>query len=91
MRSFEEYCNVMAPDLVERMKSGADKARIEEAVARTEPHLKKKKHYYATKCDGMVGLNNFLYREGHEHNSFTVVAVTENQNHYYTVIYYEEE
>lgn len=82
-----ENCNTMAPDVLGRL----GKNQIEEAVARTEPYLKKRKIYYATWFDFVTDLDEFLQKKSRECYNFTVVNVMTTSTSRYTLIYYEEE
>lgn len=57
-----ENCNTMAPD-VEKRFGVIGKNEIEEAVARTEPYLKKRKIYRAVSFDSVFGLDEFLHKK----------------------------
>ena len=62
-----------------------------EAVARTEPYLKKKKIYYAVSFNYVADLDEFLQKKSRECYNFTVVKVMTTITSKYTFIYYVEE
>lgn len=85
-----ENCNAMAPDVAKRLGT-IGKDEIEEAVARTEPYLKKRKIYYATWFDFVTDLDEFLQKKSRECYNFTVVTVMTTPTRRYTLVYYVEE
>ena len=85
-----ENCNTMAPDVAKRL-GVIGKNEIEEAVARTEPYLKKRKIYRAVSFDSVFGLDEFLHKKSREGHNFTVVKVMVTPNSRYSLVYYEEE
>lgn len=82
-----ENCNTMAPDVLGRL----GKNQIEEAVARTEPYLKKRKIYYAALFDYVSDLDEFLQKKSRECYNFTVVKVMTTITSRYLLVYYAEE
>ncbi len=82
-----ENCNTMAPDVAERLS----KNQIEEAVARTEPYMKKKKIYCAASFDNVYKLDEFLHKKSRECYNFTVVKAMVTPHSRYTIVYYVEE
>ena len=80
----------MAPDVAKRL-GAIGKNEIEEAAARTEPYLKKRKIYHAVSFDYLSDLDMFLQKKSRECYNFTVVKVTVTSRCKCLVVYYVEE